>query len=266
MFYLVEFFKVMKSNIVLSILFLLSTTGLVFIGSQYTAVYNNLMAQSRPEASGPYFSALIDKEMKLESIIRRVQNLPGVSKVEVSAQSSLRNEVEKLQETFGSDFVKDLNSIKLKNITVLLESGVQKRSFTLIKEYIERLVGKSEVTIGALKYPDTKHNQIGEGLQFILSYVNIYGLFILGGLWFISFILMVKLIHSKAFIIEKFQRRTLVTYKIIYSGLGAIILVGTVSHYLLLGEIDIVLAAVISCMFFIGLALIKFIPKKFVGV
>ncbi len=265
MFYLVEFLKIMKTHIVLSSLFLVSTLGLVLVGSQYNTVYSRVLSKNSKEISGPYFSALIDKKMQLDGVIRRVQNLPGVVKVEVSSEKQLKSEVQKLQSTFGHEFVNNLTTLNMKNMKILLDVGIKDRSFTLIKEYIERLVGKKEVTIGALKYPETNKRKTNKELDSILSYLNVYGLIILGALWLISFILMVKLIHSKAFIIEKFQRRTLVAFKMVYSGLGTIIVLGTLGHYFLLGDIDYVLSLVVLGMLAVSAILIKMIPKKFVG-
>jgi hypothetical protein len=105
MFYLKEFTKILKQNLILSFIFFTTTLCLVSI-AHHKDVIEQELSLSKKAQTFPYFNALISKDTKLDSVIRRMKQLPGVVTVQEGKNKSIAQEIETLKSTFGADINK----------------------------------------------------------------------------------------------------------------------------------------------------------------
>ncbi len=262
MFYLKEFFKIARNQFVLFGLFLTTTFLILLLSINMTTIRKSLLSVNKGD-SKPYFNAMIAKDMRVDGVVRKMKQLPGVDSIKLIQSSHVKKELEKIKSEFGSDVLDELSTLKSKNLKIFLENGISEKSFTLIKEYMERLVGGNAVTVSSIKKP--RRAGMTLGFTKYLNHINFYTLAVLAGLWLFSLILMAKTIHTKAFIIEKFQRKSSVSQKIAFCGLAVIVLTTGGMNYLFVGDLDPYGAICMFVMAVITFTVVKFLPKKFIA-
>ena len=262
MFYLKEFFKIARNQFVLFGLFLITTTLILLLSINMTTIRKGLLSVNKGD-NKPYFNALIAKDMQVDGVVRKMKQLPGVDSIKLIQSSHVKKELDKIESEFGADILEGLSVLKSKNLKIFLENGISEKSFTLIKEYMERLVGGDAVTVSSIKKP--KRANVTLSFTKYLNLINFYTLAVLAGLWLFSLILMAKTIHTKAFIIEKFQRKSFVSQKIAFCGLAVIVLTTGGINYVLMGDLDPYGALCMLLMGGITFVVIKFLPKKFIA-
>ena len=159
-----------------------------------TTIRKSLLSVNKGD-SKPYFNAMIAKDMRVDGVVRKMKQLPGVDSIKLIQSSHVKKELEKIKSEFGSDVLDELSTLKSKNLKIFLENGISEKSFTLIKEYMERLVGGNAVTVSSIKKP--RRAGMTLGFTKYLNHINFYTLAVLAGLWLSSLILMAKTIHTK---------------------------------------------------------------------
>ncbi len=92
MFYLKEFLKITKENIVLTLIFSLCTISLITIAHNRKGIQEKL-SLAKSAQSLPYFNALISGNSKVDSVMRRMKQLPGVVSVKQSNTSKIQDEI-----------------------------------------------------------------------------------------------------------------------------------------------------------------------------
>ena len=223
MFYLKEFLKITKENFVLAIIFTVSTIGIISISHNQSEIQNLLSISNKTQAL-PYFNALISSQTKMNSVIRRMKQLPGVINVEKTQSKSIAKEITRLKKSFGEDVINSLSSIGYSRVKVELESGIRAKSQNLIREYLTRLVGGESITMGEIRFPKEIKLKSQDPLMKFLKWFDVYSFLIFVALWFMSAVLLLKPINSSAFLIEKFQRRTQTNLKIFVTGCAVIMI------------------------------------------
>lgn len=263
MFYLIEFFKIIKTNMMAFLLLSASSFGIIFLSSNFSLVKEKLSLSNQAQET-PYFNALISKKMQVDGILRRMKKLPGVIAVDKPSNDQIKTEIEKIKKVFGGDIIRSLASVDYTKIRISLETGIKKKSYELIKEYLQRLVGTTSITMGEIKYPHQAQVKLKGFLGKFLNLINVYTLSILGGIWFVSLILFARPLISHAYIIEKFQRKNLVGLKIGLLGMSTLLVLLMGGTYLFNSQIEVygIMASLIM-MFLVGLTL-NVLPKKFI--
>lgn len=218
MFYLIEFFRILKKNLLLGFIFISSLFLLISLSHFQEEIEVELSLDNKIH-NFPYFNALLKKDVEFEGIKRRMAQLPGVLSVELGEEKKILNEVSQLKKIFNYEIIKNLSSLKYHKIKVELEKGLKLKNQTLIKEYFTRLVGKDSVTIGKIKVPNELKIETQSLLFTMLEWAQTYIQVILFGLWFVASILLFSPIAKKAYIIERFQRKKFAFMKIYLSGI-----------------------------------------------
>ncbi len=237
MFYLKEFLKITKENIVISLIFLLCSISLITIAHNRKSIQAKLSLNKKTQ-SLPYFKALISGQSKVASVMRRMKQLPGVVNVKQSDTSKISDEVSHLKKSFGEDVISGLATLSYQQIKIELESGIRQKSHSLIREYLTRLVGGSSITIGNIKFPQKLSLKSEDPLVKFLNWVDVYTIGIVISLWIMSAFLLLKSINVSAFIIEKFQRRKFTNIKILLSGTLLCIIPAYAINYLMNQSLD----------------------------
>ncbi|WP_127714826.1 hypothetical protein [Halobacteriovorax sp. HLS] len=214
MFYLNLFIQNVRRHPFWGSAFFITTSIMVLCAMNFSSIENYIFKSSLSLDSGPSFHALISGDQNHQRISRKVLELPGVQKVSFSSKEEIQSQVKSvlsgvdLQMKFDD---LDLNYVGLK---ISLEQGLQPRSQNLIRDYLVRLVGASNVTLGATKSISRSQllkNQIFSTfrewgvLVVSISFVIIWALVAVG------FSVQVK---KSSYLIEKFQRRSKVGLKV----------------------------------------------------
>lgn len=221
MFYIVEFLKVLKENILVGGLFILSTISIITVAHNRNNVENFLSLTGKSHNS-PYFNALVKSQSDLDSVIRKMKTLPGVKSVSVREAKSFKKEVAALKSRFGSSVLSGISGLNYQNLKIELESGVFKKNQKLIREYLSRLVGRNKVTMGTVRKPRTLKLKKSDPLFSLLKLGDKYLLIILTFFWLFSGFLIAKPLKASSYIIEKFQRKSQTDIKILGTGLSVL--------------------------------------------
>ncbi len=208
MFYLEQFkrtFILMPGRFIL--LFLLSW-ALFYSFAQKESFYNYVSSLVKAESKSAYFNALLSASINPKEIQRKVIKLPGVKRVSIINETDINREVKKVVKDLKveSEFIeKDLS---LTGIRVEFEKTMQLRSQELIRDYVARLSGKDNITLGALhrnpKGLVNKSIYIAQ-MNFNLAFWGVASLLIL--LWISLFHSIRMHIKNLHFILSRFQRR-----------------------------------------------------------
>lgn len=246
MFYLSEFFQILKLNKFLGFILFTGMFG-VFSISHFEKEIKGQLSLDTKVKDTPYFNALIRKNLNIESVKRRMSKLPGVLAVAENRKKSLEKEIFHLKKIFGDDVINGLASKNYKKLKVELEKGIKLKSFILIKEYLSRLVGKDSITIGQMKRPKSLKLNQKDSLYIFLKWIDSYAILVFFFLWFIALVFLLRPVLKRTYIIEKFQRKSYVGPKIILSGMISFFVVILFGHYCVqakLNELTLILALV----------------------
>lgn len=249
MFYLKEFFKILKDNFVLSFIFLFSFTTFVSVSHNKNMIEKELSLTGKVKAS-PYFNALVSNDINLDSVQRKMKYLPGVKNVSLNASTTIKNEIEGLKSKFGESVIKSLSTINYRKLKVELEKGIHQKNQSLIREYLTKLVGRDSLTMGSVRQPKKLKLNKNDNLLVLLNWGGTYLIAISGVMFLISSILLAKQMNDISYLIEKFQRKKMVKIKIFMSGilclalfiLGLNLQVNTNINMFSIGAILVVLA------------------------
>lgn len=218
MFYLNLFFQSIKRHYVWGSLFLVLTFTLTLVGMNFSLFKKSVFQNGHNFNSGPYFHALIAGEENHQRISRKLLDLPGVNKVEIMEKTEIQKQVSSVLANVEMDIKEEDFSLNYVGLKIILASGLQKRSHSLIRDYLVRLVGESKVTLGGVKeISRTEKLKTQLFLKFKewgVSVVSI-GFVIIWGLVAFVFSLSVK---QSSYLIEQFQRRKMVGFKTMLSG------------------------------------------------
>ena len=218
MFYLSHFFRALFNFKLSGFLFVAFTVMLVTVTHNRKKV-KKFFSLTNKSMTRPYFNALVSNSTNLDGVARKMRKLPGVKAVRVKKALEVSKELGTLQRELNSDVLESLSKIKYSSVTVELSNAIQKRSQSLIKEYLARLVGNKSITISRVKKPKTvKLSKNSPGL-LIDKWGDKYVIVILSLLWLASCLSFSKYLKNYSFLIEKFQRKTKVDSKIFSCGL-----------------------------------------------
>jgi hypothetical protein len=223
MFYLKEFLKILKDNIVLSFVFLLSFSVFLSVSHNKNMIDKELSLNGKMKIS-PYFNALVSNDINLDSVLRKMKYLPGVKTVSMNKNPTIKKEIEQLKSQFGTSVVQSLSTINYKKLKIELEKGIHTKNQNLIREYLTKLVGKNSLTMGSIKVPKKIKLNKNDNLLRILNWGGVYLIIISGIMFLISSLLLSKQMNDISYLIEKFQRKKSVKLKIFMTGIVSLLL------------------------------------------
>jgi hypothetical protein len=228
-----------------SILLVFSLGQRPFLEEQFTKMI--------PEnKAGAYFYALISTSESYQTISNQMSVLPGVHKVEVLSEAQIKDEVKNIignLQVNVKDGILDLNYVGLK---VIYKKDLNLHSEELIRDYLSRLVGEGNITLGAIKSIDQsleKKNQlIGSikewGFSIFLGLVLIF--------WTISLLSIRAKIAETSYLLESYQRKSKVALKIAIFGLTIFFIIATSTTFIL-GMPKILNLLIAATMFAFGI-------------
>lgn len=214
MFYLKTLFNYFKNYPIRNgIFFVLSCLLLSFPFFEKTSLtyLEGLLPISNQGAS---FHALISSDVSTGRISRKIRTLPGVFQVVTLSEREIESKVQKILGAIDID--NDLlNSfgIKSNGLKVIFKKNIDTKVQLLIREYLKKLVGKSNVMLGAIANRSVSFSWT-DNLQSLLRQwgsISLFGSLLF--LWFIGFFMWTGKFKKEVGMLQRFQRRKNIALK-----------------------------------------------------
>lgn len=258
MFYIKEFFYLFLKRPVLFGIYLL-LMGMFINFSPIKSHWEKVLPQKQVKAESDYFYALIDSRQNYQRIARKVNELPGVENVEVIGREELAMKSGKFIGGLGPEFVEEMNELNMASVKVIFSSGLNMKSKNLIRDYIEKLSGRDGAILGPLKKGNTQSLDLKLATDLVLNNLFICLVGLLFIFWLVLFFVLKSDFSKRSYIIEKFQRKRHVSFKILLAGHICVIIPSLLISLVLadFGPLEFVFLLVI-----LGLNLLSFKRNK----
>jgi hypothetical protein len=217
MFYIKQFFKITKENSLKGFLFLLISISFVLILGNWSFVKEKILNLYPDYMKGPSFYALISSSEDHLSIQRKLISLPGISSARILDKDLVNKQAEKIINNYQlkNDEMGTLDFIGLE---VMFDKNINERGQELIRNYLIKLAGENNITLGKTNYLPEADN-----IKVLMDYINNDGIWIIGllfgGFWIFSLMIFKKEVKKASYLIEQFQRKRQVEFKILFSGI-----------------------------------------------
>jgi len=229
MFYLKNFFKIIKENLLSGILLsIISLVLVIYMGN--IDLFKNKVIGLYPEyLKGPYFYALLSASESHMRIKRKMLLLPGVNKVNIIEKNEVKNQALELLDNLNMGKEEEFN-FEYIGLEIALDRDVNSRGQELIRGYLKRLSGESKITLGKI-YPPSISKNLKKNLDLFNRYGGLGIGMVLFLVWLLAFFALKKKVKKVSYLIEQYQRKKGVEIKIVLSGVALFYLIGCLISY-----------------------------------
>lgn len=237
MFYLKHFFNVITFKALRGFLFCTLTLAVVmsvFFNKEINTYVTQVLKQKN---TGPYFHALLSAEQNSSRISRKLKGLPGVKAVNLVGEREIKKQIKDIVQADQLNLDSSLFDLDMVGIKVEFATGLSARSQDLIRDYLIRLVGKNNVSLGAVKAIAEKI-QTKKFIFFISKWGGDIVTFFILSLWYLCFLFMVESFEKSSYLVEQFQRRSYVSLKTFIASFSVISIVSFATFYLSVGKLS----------------------------
>jgi hypothetical protein len=225
MFYLTEFFKSLGESLIRGLSFLMLSCLLAFSLTHRSWIANTIDKVSPEKLVNPYFVAVLDgsvNEAKLRALIGK---MPGVLSIDDKESQRGKVKLAALVGQLGSDYSLDANLMNFKSVRIMLSPSLSSESLQFLRDQVVKMGGKDHMTATDVKYPEVTGVMKAHPFYEFLATAGDWGVVgVIAFLWMISYWLSYDVFRSRAYLIEKFQRKKLVAAKSLATGLGVVVL------------------------------------------
>lgn len=225
MFYLIQFFKGLGESLFRGMFFLLFSCLLAFSLTHRPWIAGIVEKITPEKMSNPYFITVMDAQVDAMRFEKIVEKLPGVVSVSYKDPADEKEKISSLVNQLGSEYKISSDLLNFKSLRIALNPAMSRQSLEYVKDQIVKLGGDSNLTASELKYPEITGMMKTHPFYRFLGKSGDWA--VVGGLallWVISYILSYNIFRSRAYLIEKFQRKRLVAAKTLAAGLTLIML------------------------------------------
>lgn len=228
MFYLKEFFKSIGESPIRGMSFLLFSC-LFALGLTHRSWISSTIELISPEKMvNPYFVAVVDGSVDSKKIKNLLSKLPGILSVDDAGSAQSRTKLNQLVGKLGSEYALDENLLNFKSLRIVMSPSLSMESLDFVRDQVVKMGGREHVSATDVKYPEVTSVMRSHPFYSFIGKAGDWGVIsILGVFWVISFWLCYDVFRSRAYIIEKFQRKRLVASKTIATGLGIVFILFT---------------------------------------
>jgi hypothetical protein len=183
-----------------------------------------LVSLSPDSWARPYFTALFDRSITSKEVLADLQNRPEVQAVEVLQTHETQGILGKLMEQMGSEYQIQTSDLAAFGVRVILKNKEVLGSAQELLNGIEETYGQDHVTTSGIRMPKVGNLLRNHPLFKYLVRFGYLGVVLpLMIVWFFSLALVFNDISKKAWLIERFQRRSFVRAKIMGAGFTFIV-------------------------------------------
>lgn len=223
MFYLKEFFKSIGEAPIRGMSFLLFSCLLAMGLTHRSWVAGTISLVSPEKMVNPYFVAVIDGEVDGEKMRDYLSRLPGVVSIDDKESEKSRSKIISLVKDLGADYSVGSDLLDFKSYKVTMNPALSIESLSFIRSQAVKQGGKEHVSATEIKYPEVTSSMKTHPFYVFLGKSGDWGFLALVAVcWSISFALCYNVFRSRAYIIEKFQRKKFVAAKSVAWGLSAV--------------------------------------------
>lgn len=211
MFYLRIFFQSLFQSKLSLALALLSLGGMFGTLAFRENVEKLVLSKKVRENSNPYFYAVIPETANANYLRRKLMSLPGVKQVNMMGDQKITEHVRSVLESTQITFDDQLLDLKYSGLKVGLSPDLKPRSLNLIRNYIKRLAGENEVTLGAVKKPEIEKSKAPLKLVFLKTTQWIPAGFL--AIYLLALFMISQSLRKESWLIETYQRKNKVFEK-----------------------------------------------------
>ena len=172
----------------------------------------------------PYFVAVMDDQVDADKIKSLAARLPGVLSIVDKNSEESRGKINQLVNQLGSDYQVSTELMNFKSVRIALNPSLSQDSLDFVREQIVKFGGKEHMTATDVKYPEVTGVMKSHPFYKFIGKAGDWGIIgVLAIFWIISFWLSYDVFRTRAYIIEKFQRKKLVASKTIATGLAVVV-------------------------------------------
>jgi hypothetical protein len=214
MFYLNQLGKIfLKAPIQGASFFIL--TLMMTVGITQKDYVEKIVFKSIPNQNqGAHFHALISGKENYFRVSRKLEALPGVWGVKVLEKTQIESQVKSILGSLSTGLAASMLDLDYAGVKVIFKRGLQSRSQQLIKDYLQRLVGTSKITLGSTKSDSEMEKSRTAFFDIFKSWGVAIFTIIVAVAWLVSFFLFSNKIKETAYILERFQRKDNIALKI----------------------------------------------------
>jgi hypothetical protein len=225
MFYLNEFIKSLGESVIKGTSFLLLSCLLAFALTHRQWITTTIEQVAPEKMVNPYFIAVLDGAADAQKIRKFIAKLPGVLAIDEKENENGQAKLSALVKQLGPGYTLTPDMMDFKSLRIVLSSALSIESLNFVREQVVKIGGKEHVSATEVKYPEIAGVMSAHPFYAFLHKSGDWGVVgILAILWMVSYLLCYNVFRSRAYIIEKFQRRKLVAAKSLAMGLGLIVL------------------------------------------
>lgn len=222
MFYLISFWKTIVQSSVKGLAFCLLTLVLLLSIFSRENIEQKLLGKISISGQESFFYALIDDKENQPRVARKLRSLPGVKRVDLLSSNSISTKATEVVKSIGLGIESQLLNLNYSGLKITFAKEVSKRSITLIRDYLSRLVGKDKLTMGGVKEPDLKNVKLSGVLNFFKGWGTRLFITVLFCVWLIVFFGFEENLKQESYLIESYQRRQHVSLKMLLAGMASI--------------------------------------------
>lgn len=214
MFYLRQLMSIIVDNKIKSFFFFLTSALFIITLFMSSEIFEKILS-SQKFLSKPYLNVLVSTAGDVELVENQLKKLPGVEEIVITSHNENDLSVKNLG--LSLETIELVQNKNYKILKIILDKDLNEKSHNLIKEYLSKLFKNDEITFSEIKQPKVQSGAISWE-QYELPALLLFGL-----LWVLSTYYFMKAVELKSYLIEKFQRKDQVTYKIFLTAMGIIL-------------------------------------------
>ncbi len=215
MFYLTHFFKTFmispfKTSVLVIVSFMLVLTAF------FAQNINLILEREMNQKEKPHFYALLENASQYDGIIPQIKSLPGVESIKFENHDEMQALLKETAKQLGVDdsVLEEVISGQYIGLKINFYPETSKIRLDEAREQIQSIFGAENTTLTPLKMPQTSmvQNYLSQmGAQILIL------IFIL--LWLLILFSWAEVARKQAYLIEQFQRKKQVCFKLVLSGL-----------------------------------------------
>jgi hypothetical protein len=208
MFYLTQLLRIFFKRPLASFGLVVSTvfcSVLLSVNGQQLTSHLGIV-EHQPTAD--FFHALVDGRQNHSRISRNLLELPMVVGVDLLSREDIASEVNQILGNLSTTLGASALNLDYTGLKVYLDPTTSESSRELVRDYLVRLAGESNITLGALV------RSVQTQAAFSVKYID-YALYIVAlFFWAMMMRLFISELAKQSYLIEQFQRRDRVALKI----------------------------------------------------
>ncbi len=230
MFYLSSFVKIITNTSIKGILFLLASLILIFAVENRQILKKSINKYSSVDGHESYFNILVSENNNYQLLMSKLGELPGIKEVKVKNQKKIKQKIDSLVGQLKVSIPSVLLWKDVQLVKVILKKGVTKRTVSLIKEYIVRLIGQESVVISTFREKSKISSFNKKNVKLMLMIKNWGEWIVLVGIfaiWFAIFLVLMPRAQQVIYLVEQFQRKSHVGFKSFIAGFTCLLIIAT---------------------------------------